>query len=600
MAELAQTLLLLARPFLHAALGLGILRGLARATRAPEAEPAGGGANALAALFALGLLAHLAAAFALRLVGLPWWIASLLPLLPALAFLGALRRLLASASASLRRDWNLALFAIVSLLLGASLFAVDGGVTTVWRNNYGDLAFHVGMIASFVLGGNVRPEYTVYAGELLSYPFLANLGSASAWWIAPTLPALRRIFAVEWLVLWCAVYALLDGHRNRLLPWALLFGGGSLFTLGENAGQRIEAGFPYSAFLPTVWVTQRAALLGACAALAALRFFQCALEEPEGAPGRRLGLAAAGVVLGLSPLAHLHLGAVAGLWIALVLAIHLPRSARDLAVFGLFALPTLLWLPWLVGKAGMLSLAAGWVTGDAARLAGGARLAASLGAWLRDAPVWLALVAFLWWRTRRHDLFAPLALLFAAGNLVQLAVWDWDQIKVFLGLYLVFLALWSRLPGRAARLAQAACLLLVVPGLVEAGAALRSEARVVYTAEDVERATAVRERTPASAVIACAPRHNTLATLTGRRLFVGYADTLWSHGIDSREREEMLRDLSALAACTLPTCPTHLLWTESEQASWNAETPGPGFEPTELEYLYLVKRRARAEAPAPP
>jgi hypothetical protein len=595
MAALAQLLLLLASPVLHAALGLGAVRGVARATRATGAEPAGTGAGALAALFALGLLAHLAATFALRLAGLAWWSASLLPLLPAVPFLARLRRL---ATGSFSGDWNLAAFAAVALVLGASLFAVDGGVTTVWRNNYGDLAFHVGMIASFVLGANVAPEYVVYAGEPLSYPFLVNVGTAGAWWIEPTLPALRRIFLVEWVVLWCAAYALLDGRRNRLLPWALLFGGGSFFHLGENAGQRIEAGVAFSAFLPTIWVTQRAALLGACAALAALRFFQGALERPEGAPERRLGLATSGLVLGLSPLAHLHLGAVAGLWIALVLALRLPRGARDLAVFALFALPALGWLPWLAGKAGTLSLAAGWVTGDAARLPAGERLGAALGAWLRDAPVWLALVAFLWWRTRRHDLFAPLALLFVAGNLVQLAVWDWDQIKVFLGLTLVFLAIWSRLPGRAARAAQAACVLLVVPGLVEAGVALRSEARVVYTAEDVERAGAVRERTPSTAVIACAPRHNSLATLTGRRLFAGYSGTLWSHGIDSRGREEMLRDLAALAACELPLCPTHLLWTEHERRFWNAATPGPGFEPTDLDYLYVVKRAPRGGAPA--
>ena len=594
MAELAQLLLLLASPLLDAALGLGISRTVARAARAADAGPAERGPGGLAELFALGLLARVAAVFALRRLGLPWWAASLLPLLPALAFLAPLGRLLGPAAAPLRRDGHLALFAVAAAVLGASLFSAHGDVATVWRNNYGDLAFHVGLIASFVFGANVAPEYAVYAGEPLSYPFFADLASASAWWLAPTLPALRRIFAVEWTVLWCAAYALLDGRRNPLLPWALLLGGGSLAFLGENAGQRIDAGVPFSAFLPTVWVPQRAALLGACAALAALRAFQAALGAPEGSPARRRGLAISGLVLGLSPLAHLHLALVAGAWIALVLVVRLPRSGRDLAIFALAALPALLWLPWLAGKAGTPSLAAGWVTGDAARLAGGARLAAALGAWLRDAPVWLALVAFLWWRTRRHDLFVPLALLFAAGNAVQLAVWDWDQIKVFLGVYLVLLAVWSRLDGRAVRRAQWACLLLAVPGLVEAGVALRSETRAVYTAEDVERAEAVRERTPPSAVIACAPRHDSLATLTGRRLFAGYAATLWSHGIDSRAREEALRDLRALAACELPICPTHLLWTESERGFWNAETPGPGFERTELPYLYAVQRRAPA------
>jgi hypothetical protein len=574
MTALAQLLLLLASPLLDAALGLALASLVARAVRAPgvaDGELACGGAGALASLFALGLLARLAGVFALLLLGLPWWCAALLPWLPALAFVGPLLHRLDLRA--LRGEWNFALFLAVALALGASLFSVDdeGAVATIWRNNYGDLAFHVGLVASFALGANFPPEYPVYAGATLSYPFFADLATASAWWIEPTLPALRRAFALEWVVLWCAVYALLDGRRNPLLPWALLFGGGSLLFLGENAGQRIEAGVPFAAFLPTIWVPQRAALLGACAALAALRFF---------ARDDRFGIAASGLVLALSPLAHLHLGLVAGLWIALVLALRPSRNPRrraNLVLFAAFALPALLWLPWLVGKAGTLSLMPGWGPGG-------------LATWLRDAPVWLALAAFLWWRTRRHALFAPLALLFAAGNFVRLAVWDWDQIKVFLGVYLVFLAIWSRLPERGARLAQWACLLLVIPGLVEAGAALRSEPRVVYRARDVERAEAVRERTPPSAVFAAAPRHDSIVTLAGRRLFAGYPATLWSHGIDSRAREEMLRDLAALAACDLPLCPTHLLWTERERAFWHVAAPPPGFEPTELEVLYVRSR----------
>ena len=581
-AALAVALPLVAAP-LEVALGEAILRLLARGLRASEAARAA----PLACVWALGLLAHLAALFLLRLAGLAWPAACALSLAPGLAGLGHLRRRLSGPRP--RLDPVFAVGLAVALVLGMSLFrADDGGVATAWRNNWGDLAFHMGMIASFVHGPAGWPEYHVFAGENLSYPFLVNLWTASAAWADPSPGALRAIFAAQWVLLWAAIYLLLDGRRNPGLPWALLFGGGSLFALGENAGQRIDAGFAWSAFLPTVWVTQRAASLGVCAALAALRFFHEALACPAEAPGRRLGIAAAGLVLALSPLAHLHVCLVAGAWMGLVLALRLPGSARDGLRFALFSAPALLWLPFLVGKAGMSGLAAGWVTGDAEALAGLARAAVSARAWLRDAPLWIALAGFLWWRTRAHALFGPLLVLFLVGNALRLAVWNWDEIKVFIGVAVAFLALWSRLPGRAPKLAQAACALLALPGLVEASLALASPPRTLYTAADLAVADEVREHTPPDAVLACAPLHATPAVLTGRRLFAGWYETLWSHGLDFQPRLSLLEDLDRLAACRLPVCPTHLLWTEAERRFWRRDTPGPAFAPTAVPELYAL------------
>ena len=569
---------------LEIALGEGALALLARLLGVREQQRA----LPLACLWALGLLVHLAALFALRLAGLAWPAASALALAPGLARIGALRRRLAGWRP--RLDPLLAAWLAVAAALGASLFVGGGGggVATPWRNNWGDLAFHLGMIARFVHGPAGPPEYHLFAGETLSYPVFANLWTASAAWIDARPATLRALFAGQWLALWAAIYALLDGRRNPGLPWALLFGGGSLAALGANAGQRIDAGFAFSAFLPTIWVTQRAAALGACAALAALRCFHEGLAHPEDGEERRIGIGAAGLVLALSPLAHLHVCLVAGAWMALALLLRLPGSGRDLRRLVLCAAPALVWLPWLFAKAGLVAPMAGWVTGDAEALVGLARAAASARAWVRDAPLWLALAGFLWWRTRAHALFAPLLLLFLAGNAVRLAVWDWDQLKVFLGVAVAFLALWSRLPGRAPRLAQAACVLLALPGVVETRLALASAPRTLYTAADLALADAVRAHTPPDAVIACAPSHDTPAALAGRRLFAGYRGTLWSHGLDFEARLRRLEDLDGLARCRIAPCPTHLLWTDAERRFWGRERPGPGFEPTPLPQLYAI------------
>jgi hypothetical protein len=114
---------------------------------------------------------------------------------------------------------------------------------------------------------------------------------------------------------------------------------------------------------------------------------------------------------------------------------------------------------------------------------------------------------------------------------------------------------------------------------------------VLYGPLELARARALREHTPPGAVIACAPRHAAFAALSGRRLFYGYEGTLWSHGIDFAARRERMLDLERLAACDLSVCPTHLVWTEDERRYFGRSHPGPGFAPTELDFLFAREGR---------
>lgn len=600
---LAGALLLLFAASLPLDLSLGMRVGalVARTVGAPRDATPELLREAPAALFVLGLLTHLSATLALASAGAPLGAASLLPLAVALRAPGELYRLSRRLVPAPRVE--LALWLLVTTALGVSLFSSAPDVTTPWKNNWGDLPFHLGMLSSFVFGPGFPPEYHLFAGVPLSYPFFINLWTAAFWWIEPGLGVLRWLFVGQWVVLWGAVHALLDGRRNALLPWALLLGGGSWLALGSNAGERIAQGIAWTAFLPTIWVTQRSALLGVCAALACLRLLRGALAVEAGrGPARGLlACALAGLVAGLSPLAHVHVCLVAGLYALLVLLLRLPGSRHELLAFAIGSLPALLFLPWLVGKAGTVGLVAGFVTGDAAAQTGVARLRSAAAAWALHAPLFLALAAGLWAITRSHARFAPWWALFVLGNLLQLAVWEWDQLKWFLGLYAVLLAAWSELTSPAARRAQLACVLLVVPGLVEAVRPFAAGERyVVYRAIDVDRARAVREHTPPTAIIACDPRHNSPVTLTGRSLFYGYEATLWSHGIDYAARRALMADFAALSACDAPVCPTHLFWTDAERRFWHRESPGPGFLPTPLAFLYEASPPRGPDAGAAP
>ena len=91
------------------------------------------------------------------------------------------------------------------------------------------------------------------------------------------------------------------------------------------------------------------------------------------------------------------------------------------------------------------------------------------------------------------------------------------------------------------------------------------------------------------AVIAAAPDHNSLVTLTGRKMFYGYEGALHAHGLNYQKRQAIFKDLDKLKNCSRASekvCPDFLLWTAREKKYWQREEPGPGVERTRLSYVY--------------
>src|SRR6185436_19499987 len=123
-------------------------------------------------------------------------------------------------------------------------------------------------------------------------------------------------------------------------------------------------------------------------------------------------------------------------------------------------------------------------------------------------------------------------------NFIQLAYWDWDQIKVFLALFMVFLGIWAWTPadeahGRPVFWLQLACLGMMYPTLAEVitlpgtvplvryfnasreesvrlkedfrSIFSKGEEHTVYNSEEVKEAARIRKRTLPSDIIQCAP-----------------------------------------------------------------------------------------------
>jgi hypothetical protein len=328
-------------------------------------------------LYIIGLVWFLLVALLLKMADLPWAAATYVPLSIVLLERGSIT----ASQRFLRVDPSLNFVAwfFVVVATGLSLLSTVDGIQTAWVNNYGDATFHIGMISSFVFGGNIPPEYHIFEGVRLSYPFLMNFWSALCWWPDASWHVLALIFAAQWTVLWVLVYRFLSGSKYFFIPWAVFLGGGCYGLLGTMSTDSLQNGYPWGVFISTIWAPQRTFLLGLACMLGALwivfrglsTVVEQSLEESVDRE-RTFRLLLLAVILPVSLLCHGHSTLVVVCFLVLVygtrylLTLFRPdreplfKTSSLVLVCSVAIFTTLIVAPWLIGKSGILHVAAGW------------------------------------------------------------------------------------------------------------------------------------------------------------------------------------------------------------------------------------------------
>lgn len=494
-----------------------------------------------------------------------------------------------------------------------AMMETAGGIFIGSSHNLGDLPFHLGAIFSFTDGQNFPPENPSFAFAKFTYPFMADLIAASfaefGASVSNAMLAQNVFLGFSLLVILERFVFKLTGNQlaSRIAPFLLFFCGGIGFLwFFKDALQAPEGIYKFFWNIPmdytirqskfhwgaseyslrwgnsltTLFLTQRSLLLGMPLTLIALQkiweIFRNRkpneIEKSFNIYQLPIGTFLIGLLAGTLPLVHTHSLAVLFIVCAFLFFFSL-KKWREWIAFGfgvsIVAVPELLWA--MSGSATRFSVFVDWHPGWVIEREN------YLAFWARNLGLFIPLlVVAIYFALRSEEnektpemdkgqrtnlllFYIPFLLCFIIPNLIRLAPWDWDNIKVliywFVGsvpfVALLLAQLWEE--KGASKFVAATCLvILTASGAIDVWrVASRSINYKVFEADSIKIAEQIKQKTPPNAMFLNAPTFNTAIVLAGRRSLMRYTGHLSSYGIDYEPRENEVRRIyegSALAA----------------------------------------------------
>jgi hypothetical protein len=182
--------------------------------------------------------------------------------------------------------------------------------------------------------------------------------------------------------------------------------------------------------------------------------------------------------------------------------------------------------------------------------------------WFKNTGFFIPLtVAAILWRRGNKPLvsrkllifFLPFTLCFIIPNVLKMAPWIWDNIKVLFYWWLasaplvaLLLARLWRQGGLKRAIAVALFTCVTLAGALDVAAIVLGSNRYdVFNAEGIRFAELIKQETAPGVVVIHAPVHNHPVFLTGRRSLMGYPGHVWTHGLEFAPRESEIKRVYA-------------------------------------------------------
>jgi len=471
------------------------------------------------------------------------------------------------------------------LFFSQAIYQTPDGVFTGGSQNLGDLPFHLGAILGFTDGANFPPINPSFAGVKFAYPFVADLLTAITMKLGSTLRWAMVIEDIAWAFSLLVVLERFTVRvtasklAGRIAPFLLFFSGGLgfLFFAKDFWGQQ-KGFFDFLSALPSdytitntfrwgnsmvvLFITQRSLLLGMPLAIMAIDRLWATFSGQDSEDGHPQFVPpfVLGTLVGTLPLVHLHSLLVVFIVAAVCLLLYI-RRWKEWFTFAvgvsIVAVPILAWLT--TGEASdaskFIGWNFGWVKGDNN----------FFYFWLLNTglviPLIVAGVYLAWKKGSKEEhrqlrcaalFYIPFALIFVIANVVKLAPWEWDNIKIliywFVGsIPLISLAIvwaWEKKAVWFKAVAAVLFLSLIASGALDVYRTASGQNVVkVFDADGVKIAEAIKAKTPAHSLILNAPTYNSAVVLSGRQSLMRYTGHLSSHGIDFEGREKVVKTI---------------------------------------------------------
>ncbi len=464
-----------------------------------------------------------------------------------------------------------ALLIIILLLNNHILLPGKEGGLYGGQSTFGDLALHLGIITGLGEQNAFPPDYTIYPGQLLSYPFLTNSLSASIYLLGTSLrPAvLIPSYLLAFLVItgfFILSYEILkDKAAATVAGFLFFFNGGFGFVYfldhvrqnPENY-QRIfsswyqtptnynEMSIRWSNVIADMLVPQRTTMGGWAILFIALWLLYKAIIEKK-----KPYFLYAGILSGLMPMIHTHsylaIGLISLSWLTFY-SLFQSKKRSELLFWLYFFIPAgLLSFPqlffWTLPQStvgGFLKLHMNWVnTSDQ-----------WLWFWIKNVGVvFLFLPSALCALGKKHFwLYSGAALLFLVSNVFVFQPNTYDNNKllyiwyafsaIIVGNYLtIAYRKLKGLPGRAL-LTGLIIILCTLSAFLTLGREMISGGQyLLFNAAAVDAAAFIRDTTPRDALFLTSDQHlNAVSALAGRNSLAGTPIYLFFHGINYNQR----------------------------------------------------------------
>jgi hypothetical protein len=484
-------------------------------------------------------------------------------------------------------------YVLMAVLLGAvfafSIYQNGDGIYTGVANNLGDLTLHLQVINSFVHGQNFPPQDPTFAGVRFAYPFLcdvltamlvrAGAGTIGAMWLQGVVLSLALVGLIHYWTL-----LLTRSHLAGLIAVTLvLFSGGLgwswmfldlhnsdhgliplLGSLSHDYTINLDGLFRWGNSVTTLFVPQRSILFGMPLAIVVFCQWWIVVTTPEQAATSnqsRTRMFAAGILAGMLPFIHAHTFLVV-MGMGVCLAVIFRCTWRDWLWFFipavLIALPQALWLAGsgTVHASSYIGWHPGWDHGNLN----------VVQFWMLNAGFFIPvlLLALLWrdpeFSTPRPLLkyYLPFLLCFIVPNLISLAPWIWDNIKVLFYWYLASAPLVALLLARGLRqkshwrwITAAVLASMLLAGALDILRVITGASpNLEFNNNDIAAAQTVLDHSGTHDVLLNAPTWNSAVYLTGRLSLLGYPGWIGSRGLDYATRQADIQSIYAGAPQT--------------------------------------------------